>query len=115
MPLNRDAFDLLARRQSQQGEAPDLVDLFVFAGPSGARPHGITTAWRNLRAAAKLGDCRLHDLRHYFASRLVQQGTDLNVVYELLGHSDFTMVQRYAHLDPKNLAAAVERVSRSAS
>ena len=31
---------------------------------------------------------------------------------ELLGHADITMVLRYAHLDPKNLAVAVERVAR---
>jgi site-specific recombinase XerD len=72
----------------------------------------IECAWRSLRKRAGLGDCRLHNLRHHFASRLVQQGTDLNVVRELLGHSDITMVLRYAHLDPRNLAAAVERVAR---
>ena len=70
------------------------------------------TAMRALRVAAKLGDYRMHDLRHHFASRLVQQGTDLNTVRELLGHADITMVLRYAHLDPKNLAVAVERVAR---
>jgi integrase len=109
VPLNREATDLLNRWHSQQGGKPEA---HVFAGQGGARMARIDSAWRSLRKRASLGDCRLHDLRHHFASRLVQQGTDLNVVRELLGHSDITMVLRYAHLDPKNLAAAVERVAR---
>jgi integrase len=109
VPLNREATDLLTRWRTQQGGKPEAQ---VFAGQGGARMARIDSAWRSLRKRAGLGDCRLHDLRHHFASRLVQQGTDLNVVRELLGHSDITMVLRYAHLDPKNLAAAVERVAR---
>lgn len=109
VPLNREATELLRCWHAQRDGSPEY---HVFASSSGIKLHGVTTAWRNLRAAANRADYRLHDLRHHFASRLVQQGTDLNVVRELLGHSDITMVLRYAHLDPKNLAVAVERVVR---
>jgi site-specific recombinase XerD len=73
----------------------------------------ITTAWRNLRRLAKLRNFHFHDLRHHFASRLVQAGVDLNSVRELLGHSDIKMVLRYAHLAPEGLADAVEKVART--
>jgi integrase len=68
----------------------------------------ITTAWRSLRKLARLRNFHFHDLRHHFASRLVQSG-----IRELLGHSDIKMVLRYAHLAPEGLANAVEKIARS--
>ncbi|MAN79671.1 MAG: integrase [Rhodospirillaceae bacterium] len=47
-----------------------------------------------------LNDVRFHDLRHTFASRLVQQGVSLYEVMHLTGHKSVSMVQRYAHLAP---------------
>jgi integrase len=109
VPLNREAVEVLAawREQTNVADQPR-----VFPGVDGERLTTINTAWRSLRTAAGLPDFRFHDLRHHFASRLVQSGIDLNTVRELLGHADITMVLRYAHMSPDRLSMAVERVAR---
>ena len=48
-----------------------------------------------------------HSLRHTFASWLVQNGVDLYVVKEMMGHSTITLTERYAHLKPQNSQSAV--------
>lgn len=48
-----------------------------------------------------------HTLRHTFASWLVEAGTSLYAVKELMGHADFAMTQRYSHLSPEGLRAAI--------
>jgi site-specific recombinase XerD len=63
-----------------------------------------------LKSAAIEG-FRIHDLRHSFASRVKRGGADLYVVQRLLGHSSPLMTQRYAHLQPDDLRAAVERAA----
>ena len=47
-----------------------------------------------------------HTMRHTFASWQVQAGMNLYVLQNLMGHKSFQMVQRYAHLAPKNLSTA---------
>jgi integrase len=86
----------------------------VFPGSDGEGLQRIDKAWRSLIEIAGIENFRFHDLRHHFASRLVQSGIDLNTVRELLGHADITMVLRYAHMSPDRLAMAVERVARAA-
>jgi site-specific recombinase XerD len=54
---------------------------------------------------------RLHDLRHSFASFLVNQGVSLYVVQDLLGHTQPRTTQRYAHLARQTLLDAAEVVS----
>lgn len=67
--------------------------------------------WRRIREAAGLGDVRLHDLRHSFASNAVGMGESLPMIGKLLGHNHVQTTARYAHLadDPMKLAA--DRVS----
>jgi len=57
---------------------------------------------------AEIGHCRIHDLRHTFASHLVMAGTPLNTVRELLGHTSMQMTLRYAHLAPEAAQTAIE-------
>lgn len=105
IPLNAEAHDVLTRWHKQTGGKG-----LVFAGLDGERMASIKTAWGALADAAELDDFRFHDLRHTFASHMVQRGVDLYAVKVLMGHSDFAMTQRYAHLAPDHLAAAVATV-----
>jgi len=48
--------------------------------------------------------------RHTFASRLVMSGIDLRTVQDLMGHKCIQVTVRYAHLTPKHVLAAVEKL-----
>ncbi|HEV2040805.1 MAG TPA: tyrosine-type recombinase/integrase [Casimicrobiaceae bacterium] len=105
VPLNAEALDVLTRWK-KQGSGNGLV----FPGDEGARFTHINRSWASLVLAAELKDFHFHDCRHHFASWLVMAGADLYTVSKLLGHSDTTMTQRYAHLSPEHNAAAVARL-----
>jgi integrase len=65
-----------------------------------------------VRAAkrASLEDCRLHDLRHTFASYQAMAGVAGRGLQVLLGHKDARMTMRYSHLSNAYLKAAVDGV-----
>ncbi|HTI56486.1 MAG TPA: tyrosine-type recombinase/integrase [Verrucomicrobiae bacterium] len=65
------------------------------------------TAFEDACRAAKVDNFRFHDLRHTCASWLVMKGRSLKEVQEILGHREFTMTLRYAHLSPDRLRDAV--------
>jgi integrase len=109
IPLNTEALSTLTAWHKRAGKPG--ADAFVFPGAEGARMKRIDTAWDSLMKRAGLKNFRLHDCRHHFASRMVQAGVDLYTVKELLGHSEITMTERYSHLAPDNLRAAVEKAA----
>lgn len=61
---------------------------------------------------ARIEGFRFHDLRHTFATPLVQSGVDLYKVQRLLGHKSSAMTQCYAHHYPESLRDAVEMLDK---
>ena len=66
--------------------------------------------WASICRAAGLSGVRLHDIRHSYASILASAGLSLPVIGALLGHTQASTTQRYAHLFDDPLRAATERV-----
>lgn len=72
---------------------------WLFPGRAAERPlSDLYVFWNRLRRRLGLADVRVHDLRHTFASFLVNAGRSLYEVQRLLGHSDPRTTMRYAHL-----------------
>ncbi len=71
---------------------------YIFPSKTGKPFINIYTAWNTARVRADLKDVRLHDLRHTFASTLVNAGVPLYNVQQLLGHHNISVTERYAHL-----------------
>jgi len=111
IPLNREATLVLQGWRAQAEEADGLV----FLNEEGKRFDRVNFSWRHLLKDAGISAFRWHDMRHHFASRLVMGGVDLNTVRELLGHSDYAMTLRYAHLAPEHKLKAVEVLDRRTS
>lgn len=87
-------------------------DAYVFQNPRTQSCYqSFYAAWYVARDAAGLEDVRIHDLRHTFASLLVNKGVSLYEVQTLLGHSSIQMTQRYAHLAPDLLHRRAQIVS----
>jgi len=73
----------------------------------------LESAWRRVRARAKLDGVRLYDAaRHSFASLAVSGGASLYLVGGLLGHRKATTTQRYAHLSADPLRAVNDAVGQ---
>ena len=86
--------------------SPD--DAYIFPSRITGRPSpSLHFPWRRIKRRAGLPGLRLHDLRHSFASFLVNGSVSLYVVQQLLGHVNFRTTQRYSHLMPEALAQAV--------
>ncbi|MCC2643967.1 MAG: putative Integrase [Nitrospira sp.] len=115
MPVNQTVLDLLAQKRAQRSGATKILEQdFVFVSQS-CTPIDSSNLRRRFVSslkAAQITDFHFHDLRHTFATRLVQAGVDLYKVQRLLGHKSPSMTQRYAHHYPESLRDGVDVLDR---
>jgi integrase len=104
IPLNNMVFTLLSEKKAA-GSRDGRV--FVTGRGNPLQVRYLARTFTKARNRAGLVDFRFHDLRHTFASRLVQRGIDLYKVQRLLGHKTGVMTQRYAHHCPESLREGV--------
>lgn len=81
------------------------------------KPEPITKFRRSFATACKeagITNFRFHDLRHTAASYMIQNGVPLELVKDILGHSDISMTMKYAHHSDKEKVDAMEILGNAA-
>ncbi|MDP3322015.1 MAG: site-specific integrase [Hydrogenophaga sp.] len=96
VPLNDTAIEVINQLDTKG------IYAHLFINKRTKKPYvNIAKVWEQLRAKAGLPNLRIHDLRHQAASNLINSGSSLYIVQQILGHSDPSVTQRYAHLSMK--------------
>ena len=108
LPLSQTAKQVVLRRIKVNADAHDRSP-YLFPSKNGH----IKDVKKGFSFACKqvgIHDFRIHDLRHTFASWLVQEGVSIYDVKHLLRHSSTAVTEKYSHLPPETTRRAVERL-----
>lgn len=110
VPLPAIAVEPLRAHRERRAVA-DIGGL-VFTRPNGLPVHSRDDwqDWQDLLASVGLPSYRVHDLRHGYATELLEQGEDPRVVQDLMGWSTAAMAEIYQHVRPATHARVVSRL-----
>jgi integrase len=106
LPLNKIAVNILEEKSKVRSVKNDLV--FLSGSGTKINRSNLKRALKKVLEKVGIKDFRFHDLRHTFATRLVQKGEDIYKVAKLMGHKDIRMTQRYAHHSSESLRSGVD-------
>ncbi len=106
VPLPAPAVEILKGR-------PNISE-YVFTSPDAASGHmmSLRKPWKLVCETAELsGRWRVHDLRHGFASAMVNSGVSLPIIGKVLGHKRAETTARYAHIGKSPAQQAAEEAA----
>lgn len=107
LPLNPQAIELIERRRKKRRSE------WVFPGDKkGGHLAALHHVWSFVREKTGIGEARIYDLRHSFASAGAADGLSLPVIGKLLGHASPKTTQRYVHLDDELLREATTAIGK---
>jgi len=110
VPLGKKALNAIDRYIVE--ERGDAESPYLFIGKKG-KPITRTTVWKMVKERAKKAaiqkEISPHTLRHSFATHLLDNGADLRVIQELLGHSSISSTDRYTHISRSHLQSSFDR------
>lgn len=109
LPLNRTTLQLLRKLAMDS-----RMRGYVFPSENGNRidNRNLLRAFYKALKRSGIENFRFHDLRHTFATRLVQAGVDLYSVQKLGRWRNTSMIMRYAHHYPESLRPGIEAIDR---
>lgn len=85
-----------------------IPEVFVNYKGEAISRKGVWKRFKELEALTGI-DCKVHTLRHSFATHLLSGGADLRSVQELLGHSDLSTTTIYTHITDSQIESAHEK------
>jgi len=111
IPINRIVFELLQKKSKIRSNKTDRA--FYGRTHTPIDENNLRRAFRDAIKKAQIENFHFHDLRHTFATRLIQAEIDIYKVQRLLGHKSPIMAQCYAHHYPASLRDDGEILSQS--
>ncbi|GAA0622119.1 tyrosine-type recombinase/integrase [Kribbella sandramycini] len=121
VPIPEPLLKQLIRQKAKQdverlaaGHLWNDLDL-VFATPKGdpINPRADWAEWQEILVGTGIRESSPHDARHAAATLLLEQGVDIRVVQEILGHASLAVTKRYVHVRDKMTADAVKRAGEA--
>lgn len=109
VPIGKKAIEAIDRSLSFRDKGEDGRESWLFVSKSGQQIDR-TMVWQMVKRYAKQAGITKsispHTLRHSFATHLLDNGADLRVIQEMLGHSSISSTDRYTHISHTRLQEA---------
>ena len=115
VPMTEKLSMILSLWKKQNNISNSIADgnKYVFTGRDGITPLDASCprCWKKLLEEAKIECFRWHDLRHTFATLLVQKGVDIETLKNLMGHSNINTTAIYLHSTNKHMHNSVKHLN----
>ncbi|MFA6076034.1 MAG: site-specific integrase [Negativicutes bacterium] len=121
LPITQELYDRLKAQQAKQDSLIHKLDGYyqdegyINTQDNGkvVHPGSLYKIYKRILRVNGISEKRVHDLRHTFASMVIERGDNPKVLQELLGHSTINMSMHYSHISENAKTRAIENLNES--